>query len=223
MPVVEYHCVPKGRPRFPAIMLLHGLSRRGAGYATFEQMCTELAGRGYYTEFVEYYSQTEAVVTGHQPSIKRNFPIWLGEVDAGLDDLRANPSVDSQRVGMVGFSMGAFLSLTAGATQPGRVAAIVDYYGSLPNSYEPKASNLPPTLIIHGARDSIVPVSEAHDLDTLMTRARRPHQTRIYADANHAFNFPRIGSWYKPADARDAWNLSLRFLDAHLLRHMASR
>src|SRR5581483_11004061 len=47
-------------------------------------------------------------------------------------------------------SLGAYLSLSTGATDPGKIAAIVDYYGGLPPRLHSMASNLPPTLILPG-------------------------------------------------------------------------
>ncbi len=75
---------------------------------------------------------------------------------------------------------------------------------------------MPPTLILHGDKDVLVPVSEAHALDELLTAANRPHEMHIYEGANHAFNFPQLPFWYNAEDAHDAWNRSLQFLAANL-------
>jgi len=39
---------------------------------------------------------------------------------------------------------------------------------------------MPPTLILHGDKDVLVNVAEAHSLDELLTAANRPHEMHIY-------------------------------------------
>jgi len=75
---------------------------------------------------------------------------------------------------------------------------------------------MPPTLILHGDKDALVNVSQAHSLDELLTAEKRPHEMHIYEGANHAFNFPELPFWYNAEDAQDAWNRTLKFLAANL-------
>jgi len=216
-PVQEYHCAPKGSGPYPAVVMLHGASpRKEAGNDEFEKMCGELADLGYYTEFIEYYSQTDAVGPAEAELIKQDFPIWLEEIHSGLDALDKKPSVDPHRVALMGFSLGSFLSLSVGAIDPGQIAAIVEYYGGLPPTLQYGAKSMPPTLILHGAKDVLVPVAMAHTLDELLTKSKRPHEMKIYEGANHAFNFAELPFWYNAEDAQDAWTRSTKFLAANL-------
>ena len=153
-PVEEHHCVPASAGPHPAVILLHGASpKKGLGDEAFEQMCTDLAAQGYYAEFIEYYSQTDAVGVGRPKLMMQDFPL---------------------------------------------------------------AATMPPTLILHGDKDAIVPVSQAHELDELLTQNNRPHEIKIYEGANHAFNFEGLPFWYRADDARDAWARSLKFLATNL-------
>ncbi len=212
-PVEEYHCAPAGAGAHPAVILLHGLNRPGGGNERFEKICTDLATQGYFAEFIEFYSQTGEST---QTTDNRYYPIWLAEIRSGLDSLDSNPRVDPRRVALMGFSLGAFLSLTTGARNPGKLAAIVEYYGALPAPFHSGVSNLPPTLIIHGAKDKLVPVARAYALDLAMTDAAVAHEVHIYPDAQHGFNFPEMQAWYNPADAHDAWNRTVAFLAKYL-------
>jgi carboxymethylenebutenolidase len=215
-PVIEYHCIPSASGPAPAIILLHGAGPRGSADEAMDKICGDLAAAGYFTEYIEYYSQTEDVAPSQPGKIKDYFPVWMGEISAGIDSMDENPRIDPGRIGMMGYSMGAFLSLATGATEPGKIAAIVEYYGALPDRLHPMAVNLPPTLILHGDADQLVPVLRARELDTLMTEAKRPHEMHIYPGANHAFNF-QIPVWYNAADAQDAWDRSLAFLAQYLV------
>ena len=216
-PVEEFHCVPAGAGAHPAVVMLHAASpRKEAANDEYQKMCEQLAGHGYYTEFIEYYSQTKGV-GAHAPSgPRKNFPVWMAEIHSGIDALDKNPAVDSHRVALLGFSLGSFLSLAAAAIEPSQFAAVVEYYGAFPAGIKAGAKTMPPTLIIHGDKDVLVNVSEAHSLDALLTAANRPHEMHIYKGANHAFNFPELPIWYNAEDAHDAWNRTLKFLAANL-------
>jgi carboxymethylenebutenolidase len=215
-PVEEHHCVPAGAGPFPAVIMLHGAGARDAGSEDFEDYCSKLADHGYYTEFIEYYSQTSPASVGNIAGMMRDFPTWTDEIRSGVAALKQNPAVNPQKIGLMGFSLGAYLSLAYGATHPNDIAAIVDYYGGLTQALYPRASTMPPVLIIHGEIDRIVPVSQAIDLDAALTKAGRPHEMKIYPGAEHAFNFPEAVFWYKPGAANDAWNRSLKFFDTYL-------
>ncbi len=216
-PVEEYHCAPSGSGPHPAVVILHGASgQKEVANDSFEKMCGQLADHGYYAEFIEYYSQTEAVGPESPLEMRKYFPVWLDEIQSGIDALDKNPAVDPHRVALMGFSLGAFLSLSTGALAPDQIAAIVEYYGGLPPRLRSGAKQMPPTLILHGDKDALVNVSQAHELDELLTAANRPHEMHIYEGANHAFNFAELPFWYNAEDAQDAWNRSLKFLAANL-------
>jgi len=216
-PVEEYCCVPSSAGPFPAVIILHGAGPRNMASDDFEDVCTKLADHGYYGEFVEYFSQTDGVSPGDIDAMARSFPAWLSAVRSGIAALRKNPSVGSNsKIALMGFSLGGYLSLTYGATYPDEVSAIVEYYGGLPPALNSRATTMPPVLIIHGNIDRIVPVQQARDLDTLLTKAGRPHEMKIYSGAQHGFNFPDAMFAYKPSFANDAWDRSLKFLDTYL-------
>ncbi len=210
-PVTEYHCAPSAPGPAPAVILLHGAGAEGAGESNFQDMCGDLASHGYYAEFIEYYSQTGPVVASDPHDIfVVKFPTFEDEIQDGIDALKKNPAIDPKRIGLVGFSLGAYLSLAIGTQNPGDAAAIVEYYGGLLPTLDGQAGNLPPTLILHGGRDVVVAVQQAHALDDLMTRDGKPHEMHVYLSAGHGFNF------FPGTDGRDAWTRTLDFLDKYL-------
>ena len=74
-PVQEYHCVPNGSGPHPAVVMLHGATiHKDARNPEYEKMCGELAGLGYYVEFIEYYSQTDAVGPEQPAQLREDFP-----------------------------------------------------------------------------------------------------------------------------------------------------
>ena len=212
--VQEFHCTPAGSGRHPAVIILHGAGYRGTLNDQFETICSALAARGYYAEFIEYYDTTEN--SDPTTNAADDFRAWFAGIHSGVEALGKNPAVDPKRIAVMGFSQGGYLAVGCGALYPNQLAAIVEYYGGLLPNLRDKAVAMPPTLIIHGDGDSMIPVSEAKDLDALLTKAGRPHEVHIYHQAEHGFNFSRPGVWYDKDDADDAWKHTLEFLDRNL-------
>jgi carboxymethylenebutenolidase len=69
-----------------------------------------------------------------------------------------------------------------------RVRALVDYFGFVPKDLDSRPGRLPPTLILHGARDSVVPVSNAYAFQEILERQGVPHEIQIYPDQGHGFS-----------------------------------
>ena len=209
--------MPHAPGAHPAVILLHGAVPRGFGDGEFAGMCRKLAAAGYYAMFVEYYSQAGPVRPGDLPVtgkgfgawVNANIPVWTREISDGINVLGRNPAVARDRIALIGHSLGAFLALAVGASEGGRVAAVVEYYGGMNNSYVTMAANMPPTLILHGSADATVPVRYAYDLDALLTRYNRPHEMKIYPGAGHGFG---------GAVEKKAWQRSLDFLRRYLGR-----
>lgn len=195
-------------------MILHGAGPRGFS-RPFEQICAGLAEQGYLAMFVEYYSQTGTVRAGQRDAMREYFPVWISEIRAGIANLRARPDVAPQKIGLLGYSLGAFLALTTGATAGKQIAAVVEYYGGLPSRLQAAVGQMPPTLILHGDADQLVPVSQAMQLGKLLKESHRPYEMHIYPDAAHAFNF-QIPGWYDQASGDDAWKRTLAFLSKYL-------
>ena len=77
-----------------------------------------------------------------------------------LTSLEASTGVPLEKTIMAGFSQGGAMTLDVGLTLP--VAALCSFSGYL--HYEPQqepAKNYPPTMIIHGKQDPVVPLQAA--------------------------------------------------------------
>ena len=216
-PVEDFYCVPLAPGAHPAVILLHGAVNRGYGNQGFAEQCRKLAAAGYYAMFVEYYSQAGPARPGDPPVtgkgfaawVNGNFPIWTREIASAIDTLGQNPEIERDRIALIGHSLGAFLALAVGASEGGRVAAVIEYYGVLTKTAPSMVANMPPTLILHGSADTTIPVRYAYELDALLTSYNRPHEMKIYPGAGHGLD---------SATAADAWQRSLDFLQRYLGR-----
>ncbi len=183
----------------------------------FEAMCTDLARHGFFAEFIEYLDGGDNTDPAIDPY--ENFRNWTGAIHAGIDALGHNPEVDSNRIALMGFSQGAYLAVGTAAMYPHQVAAVVEYYGGMIPTLRDQAATMPPTLILHGEADTVIPVSEAHELDELLAKAGRPHEMHIYAGMDHGFNFHGRGGHYDPKASDDAWHRAIDFLARTLKSH----
>jgi dipeptidyl aminopeptidase/acylaminoacyl peptidase len=59
----------------------------------------------------------------------------------------------------------------------------------MPNAYVDRMKKMPPTLILHGQKDVLVDVEEAHKLERLFTERKVTFETHIYPEQNHGFMY----------------------------------
>ena len=207
---------PKAAGKHPAVLVLHGSGGMLVGGPAFRGFARELARRGYVAHVVHYFDLSGTLLAD-RPMMTARFPEWLLAVADGLTDLAKRPDVDPARIGVAGFSLGGYLSVSLAMFDP-RVTAVVDFFGGLPEPLRNDLRSLPPTLILHGDADKIVPVAEARTLETLCRARNIPHEVRIYAGQGHFFTGD---------DSRDATRRALTFLDTHLkqtpTRHEVAR
>ena len=170
--------------RSPAVLLLHGAEGLafGNGYRLGAQM---VAQAGYHVAFVHYLDRTGERRVSYA-TLRERFPAWADTVGDAVTWLAARPDVDPGRIGIVGVSLGASLAMET-ASHDDRVRALIDYFGPVPDDVAARKPRLPPTLILHGSTDRIVPVGHAHVLETLLKRSGTPYEIKIYEGQGHGF------------------------------------
>ncbi|WP_456684399.1 dienelactone hydrolase family protein [Bradyrhizobium sp. P5_C11_2] len=171
----------------PAVLLLHGAD--GLTFAAgYHLAARTIAALGYHVAFVHYLDRTGDRRVAYT-RLRQDFPLWAETVRDAVVWLADQPDTDAQRLGIVGISLGAALALTTAAAEP-RVRAIVDYFGPLPEELKRERPRLPPTLILHGSADAIVPVSHARGLEQLLQEQGTAHEIRIYEGQGHGLSGP---------------------------------
>lgn len=188
----------------PAVILLHGAD--GMTYPERYHAGARCVASGGYHVFLVHYLDRTGERRAAFSSLLRNFPTWSATVSDAIAWVGRQPGVASSRVGLVGVSLGGSLALTAAAQDP-RVAVLIDYFGFVPQPLAATLRRLPPTLILHGAADPVVPVANAYDLERLAKRAGAPYEIKVYEGQGHGF--------YGAAEA-DANGRVVAFLDRHL-------
>jgi carboxymethylenebutenolidase len=135
-----------------------------------------------------------------------NFFAWMRAAGDGLRWVAQQEGIDGSRLGLLGVSLGAAVAL-AQAGQDRQVKAVIDFYGGLPTPAFAFLGRLPPTLVLHGGNDWVVPVTAAHQLEAFLKAHGTPHEVKIYPDEGHGFH---------GAAAEDSVRRTIAFLDRYL-------
>jgi carboxymethylenebutenolidase len=196
--------------RYPAVIVLYGAAGMTARGEAFRDYGRRLADNGFVAFLLHYFDATDSATAGDLPVSPAHFQLWTKALQDGITYAAKDTHVDRHRIGLVGFSLGAFLALWE-ASQDTRIKAVSEYYGGTSMFLGP-AKRMPATLILHGERDSFIPVEEAHKLERLLQQQHAPYEIKIYPGQEHGFDGPEGD----PAVARDAWQRTLAFLDKYL-------
>jgi carboxymethylenebutenolidase len=189
--------------RFPTVIGLHG---SGGGHATMAEPAALLAEQGFAVYVLHYFDRTGSSGVVDKAAIFRHFPLWMKTLWDGISFVARQPQVDPERIGLLGFSLGAYLALSDAAIDP-RIQAVVEFFGGLPKEVKFFMRRFCPVLILHGDADQTVPVEEAYHLQQVLEGKGIPYELQIYPGVGHAF---------KDEIWRDAGLRTLAFLRKHL-------
>ena len=187
----------------PAVVALHGA---GGNVSGMERYASALAAQGFAVYVLHYFDRT-GTESADKPTILRNFPLWMKTLWDAISFVEAQPRVDRERIALLGFSLGAYLSLANSAIDP-RVKAVVEFFGGMPKEMHLFMRRLCPVLILHGEADQTIPVEEAYQLQKLLEKKGIPYEIKIYPGAGHGFEDQAIWG--------DAAMRTLQFLQKHL-------
>jgi carboxymethylenebutenolidase len=140
------------------------------------------------------------------------------DMGAAVDALLANPDVDGDSVGVVGFCMGGMLALVLAAQQGDRVGAVVPFYGAPLGDGAPDWSGLSAPVLGHYAEeDAFFPVDAVLALGEELADLGKDVTFVMYPGLGHAFGNEEnaLGTYDADATAQ-AWARTLDFLHARL-------
>jgi dipeptidyl aminopeptidase/acylaminoacyl peptidase len=168
-------------------------------------MAAAFAAVGYAPYLVRYFDRTGTSYAS-DATIHQNFEVWRQTIGDAVDFVMKEPLVDRDRVALMGYSLGGYLAVTHGA-QDDRVAAVIEIAGGLDDTTRTRARRMAPTLILHGANDRRVEVSEARKLEDWLKKIDAKYESHIYPGEGHLLS---------AAAALDALSRCRAFLDKQL-------
>jgi carboxymethylenebutenolidase len=210
-PLDGYFAVPDGEGPHPAVVVIHeafGLNDN------IRDISRRFAAEGYAALAVDLFTGRSralcmarlmaGLVAGREPSA-------IPELVAALDYLVAQPEVDAERVGAIGFCMGGGFAI-AWARHDERLKAIAPFYGTNPRPLA-AVRRMCPVVGSYPGKDFTA--RSGRKLDAQLASIGVERDMKIYAGVRHSF-FNDKGRTYNAAAATDAWQRTLAFFAEHV-------
>ena len=201
---------PQSPGKHPALVVIHewwGLT------PWVKQQTAKLAAHGYVSLAVDLYRGQVTTEPSVAHQLARGLPHdrAVRDLQAAFNYLAAQPNVDKNRIGSIGWCMGGGYSIELAEVEP-RLAACVVNYGALPADADTIQKIHAPVLVNSGAEDKGITPQMVHQFQAAMKAASKHVDAKIYAGAAHAFENPDNKEGYRPEAARDAWQRIVSFL-----------
>lgn len=223
-----YLAKPDGAGPFPAVVGLHGCA--GMHDTTKQRLADELVAWGYVLLLVDSYA-TRGIDHACTSRAYATFLKRRPDAYGALVFLARQTFVDPQRVAVVGFSAGAWVTLSV--AQPNsfelfippsnfRFRAAAAFYPPCKAAWAPPGI---PTLIFIGMLDDWTPATDCSDKVAGWGNDGPPIELVVYPGAYHGFYYSHLqpgttlfGHWleYNGEAADNAGHRLHQFLDRHL-------
>jgi uncharacterized protein len=167
--------IPRADARPPAVLLLHGFSSRKERMA--DSIGRSLAQRGVASLAVDLplHGSREGAIEGlsirNPLALVENWRLAISEARGAIAHLEARRDVDGDRLGIAGYSLGAYLSVIVAAAEPSIRAVCLAAGGDLPEA-TPFAS------IVRAIADPRRAVRRLAGRPLFMINGRRDHTVR---------------------------------------------
>ena len=194
-------CRPVGEGPFPAVLYNHG-GLGGAVGGDLLGTCVALAEAGF---FARSELRPASVSLDGQ----------LEDVLSGLDKLRDNPDVDSEKIAIAGFSRGGLLALQATAERPAEVDSVLLFapapgHGAMTQLLEDVSAIESPVQILIAENDDLLPL--AQDVQGALADAGADVELKVYPpygnDGHELFFKVRESYWSDVLDTLGGDNVA---------------
>jgi carboxymethylenebutenolidase len=226
--------LPGGSGRAGAVVILH--ERYGLVQHTLD-LAQKFAGDGYVAMAPDLFSRWE----GDKEALKRGDvrAVLTDEevaavVDGALDYLKGHARVDPAKLAVMGVCQSGRYSIVAGSKRQD-LAALVVFYGAAQDSdwevTQVQPETMPdmisrlnaPTLYVFGESDHVISVDNVLRMKGTVEQARKSYRMKVYPNMPHGWLNDTMPGRYRPAEANDAWQLLLTFLDDAFSRRWPPR
>lgn len=217
---------PEGQGPFPAVVLAHTC---GGLQPHMTDRAKDLVAAGFVVLVLDAYGPR-----GHTAYCQPRgvlAPRFYKDAFDGLKHLAQIKEVDSERIYLVGLSLGSFAASSAASPEVARLVgsqarfrATVGWYGScaFDVSPHPKWQLLHPDtdrplLLLLAGKDTETPVADCFPLVEQLKSEGKTVAWHVYADATHGWDKsdPRRGYVYSADVTKDAMRRTVEFLRSH--------
>ena len=206
--------MPKGEGSFPALVVIHewwGLND------WVKEQASNFADQGYVALAIDLYRGQVATTPDEAHQIMRGVPDDRANRDllAATAYLRSLKTVNSKRVGAIGWCMGGGYALDLAIADPKLKVAVINY-GHLASDKTTLKKIHAQILGIFGGQDKGISVPDVHKFETDMKALDKKIDIHIFPDAGHGFENPNNEGGYRAEDAASAQKLTDEFLQKNL-------
>jgi carboxymethylenebutenolidase len=215
-----YVATPTAGGNFPGLLVI----QEAFGVNAHIRDVTErYAKQGYVAIAPEMFHRTGPGFEGSytnfaacQPHMQALTPDGLiADARAAFDWLQNNPRVLPNSTGSIGWCLGGRVSFLANSAMP--LKAAVSFYGGgiAPALLSRVASQHGPIMFLWGALDAHIPKEQIRAVIDAMKEANKSYVNVEFSDADHGF-FCDARASYKETAAKQAWEMSLKFLSTYV-------
>lgn len=189
------------------------------------QRAQDLAAMGYTVLVVDYYGDgrhttDREVAVQWMANLNQNRPVLALRMNAALDALKAQPAVDADRTGALGFCLGgkAVLDLARSGADTRAVVPIHGLFDAPPTVKDYRAA----VLVLHGWDDPLAKPEAFIELTQELTTHCADWQTLAFGHTGHSFtnpnaNMPDAGMAYSERAFARSWRILSDFLTEQLV------
>lgn len=201
---------PKKAGTYPGVVMIHGWWGLNDN---IKEMAERLASEGYAVLAVDLFKGKVADTPTEALSLVNGLDEGeaLQNMKAAITHLRATGVTQFASLGW-GFGGGQSMQLTLSGTH---LDATVIYYGDLVTEAVRLQGISWPVLGVFGEEDQTVVVQSARDFQSSLNLRGITNEIYIYPGVGHDFMNPDQSS-FSPAEAKDAWEKTLAFLEKNL-------
>ena len=202
-----YSSIPDGGD-VPGVLVIHGWW----GLTDFfRSVCDRLADEGFVALAPDIYHGKTASTIGQAKHLRSRLKRAdvIKELNGAVDYLSSLFAVSGEKIGVVGFSLGAYWALWLSRQRPEKVAAVAAFYGTKTVDYRKTEA----AFLGHFAEnDQWTRLSSVRRLEGRISSAGRDVTFHIYPGTSHWFFEEDRPDAYDAAAAQLAWKRTIEFL-----------
>jgi len=199
------------------------ISHQWMGLTDYEKgRCKQLAKLGYVAFALDVYGKDNRPANRGEAGktaggFKKDRALYRKRLQLGLEQLLAQPGVDSKQIAAIGYCFGGTGVLEL-ARSGAAVNGVVSFHGGLDSPAPEDGKKIQSKILVcHGADDPFVPLADIDAFKKELNDAKVDWQMNYYSGAVHAFTQPMAGNdnskgaaYNKKADQR-SWSAMKSF------------
>jgi dienelactone hydrolase len=193
---------PPTKARSHTILLLHGVGGLLGDGALMRRAAKNLALHDHHACVVHYFNSTGTLFATHS-NASDHAAEWQAAI---VEAAHHYAEEDGEPVGILGYSLGGLLAIGAAQETPD-IGAVTVLCGGVSHEHVPNPTHLPPMLVMHGAKDSRIPLESSDALVDMGRQAGALVENVVYPNEGHSFG---------ASAERDAFGRAADFFETRL-------